>query len=212
MPAHVLANPPILTAPTMTSALADPGWAALSVALTDEVPLIADRDDLIVRIAPGAGMGAPACFLPTSAVIEVDGTHLRPVDPTTATPHLVTDRVRYAATWGLLVHECAHARHSGWDAPPATPAAVRAAAELLEESRIEHAQIRRRPDDQHWLRCSATQLLLADCRALDPARAAHLTDHDAAHTAACSWHGPTRASSPRPRPRRRTAPSSPSSA
>ena len=55
---------------------------------------------------------------------------------------------------------------------------------MLEESRIEYAQIRRRPDDRYWLRCSATQLLLADCRALDPTRAGQLTDRDAAQTAA----------------------------
>lgn len=183
MPAHVITTPP--TIPTTNGAPAiDPGWSTLSMALTDEAPLLADRDDLIVRIAPGAGHGAPACFLPATAVIEVDGTHLGHVDPATATPHLSTDRARYGTAWGLLVHECAHARHSLWEAPAGTPSAVRAAAELLEESRIERAQIRRRPGDRHWLRASASKLILADSRALDPARASAMTDRDAAHTAA----------------------------
>jgi hypothetical protein len=137
-------------------------WAALSVAMTDEAPMIADRDDLLVRIEPGAGHGAPACFLPAHARVEVDGAHLE-IDPATARPwEGPGDRTRYGTAWGLLTHECAHARHSTWHAPPDTPAVVRAAAELLEEARIEAAQLRRRADDRHWLRASSTRLILTD--------------------------------------------------
>lgn len=64
-----------------------PGWEKLSTAMTAEVPVLARRDDLLVTIAPGAGQGAPAWFLPARAVIEVDGTHLGAVDPATARPH-----------------------------------------------------------------------------------------------------------------------------
>lgn len=74
MSAHLISDP--ATAPT--TATADPaterGWHAASAALTDEVPIIADREDLLVTIAPGAGHGAPACYLPPHATIEVDGT------------------------------------------------------------------------------------------------------------------------------------------
>lgn len=166
-------------------------WLALSAAMTDAVPDIADREDLIVTIAPGAGHGSPACFLPHHATVEVDGTHLG-IDPTTAHPHDPRDRARYPAAWGLLVHEAAHARHTTWTQPATTPPdstppdstlpdstlpastppdstlppaaapAVMDAAMLLEETRIEAAQIRRRPDDRHWLRASATGLILAD--------------------------------------------------
>ena len=55
---------------------------------------------------------------------------------------------------------------------------------LLEEPRMEAAHIRRRPDDRHWLRASATNLILADTDATDPARAPKMTTADAAHTAA----------------------------
>lgn len=163
---------------------AAPGWLALSGALTREVPVIADRDDLIVSIAPGAGHGAPACFLPHQATIEVDGTHLGSVDPGTAEPHVTSDRDRYKTAWGLLTHECAHAQHSQWETPDDTPPAIADAAELLEESRIEAAQIRRRPDDRHWLRASATNLILNDTRANDPTNAPQMTVHDAARAAA----------------------------
>ena len=61
------------------------GWEALSEALTDEAPVLAERDDLTVAIVPGAGQGSPACLLPALARIEIDGTHLG-VDPATAHP------------------------------------------------------------------------------------------------------------------------------
>jgi hypothetical protein len=183
MTAHLIAEtttPVTIPDPATTA----PGWLALSAALTDEVPVIADREDLLVTVAPGAGHGAPACFLPAHATIEVDGTHLGSVDPATAAPHNISDRARYATAWGLLTHECAHAAHTSWQPPPGAPSGALAAALLLEESRIEAAQIRRRPDDRHWLRASATNLILADTHADDPAHAPRMTTHDAAHTAA----------------------------
>lgn len=181
MSAHLITDP---AAPAPAIFPAAPGWLTLSAAMTSEVPLIADRDDVMVTIAPGAGHGAPACFLPACATIEVDGTHLGTVDPATATPHKISDRARYATAWGLLTHECAHAQHTTWEPPPGAPPGAVAAALLLEEPRIEAAQIRRRPDDRHWLRASATNIILADTRADDPAHAPKMTPPHAAHAAA----------------------------
>ncbi|MDX3663683.1 hypothetical protein PV646_40920 [Streptomyces sp. ID05-26A] len=180
MTTHLVADPDA----TGTAGLPDhPDWLALSAALADEVDMIADREDLLVTIAPGAGGGAPACFYPARALIEVDGEHLG-VDPATVDPADLSDRARYATTWGLLTHECGHAKHSVWEPPDGTPPAVLEAAMLLEEPRMEAAQVRRRPDDRHWLRASATNLILADTDATDPARAPQMTTADAARTAA----------------------------
>ena len=165
-PAALAAPAPAHAAPAVTDAVVSAapvgsGWERLSAALTDLAPMVAGREDLTVVIAPGAGQGAPACLLPAQARIEIDGTHLA-VDPDTADPAHVADRYRYPTAWGLLVHECAHGRHTRWEpGAAAAPAAVRAAL-LLEESRIEAAQTRRRPDDRHWLRAAATDLILAD--------------------------------------------------
>jgi hypothetical protein len=60
-------------------------WLAFSPAMTAQVPAIAGRADLTVTVAPGVGRGAPACFIPATAEIEVNGDHLG-VDPATANP------------------------------------------------------------------------------------------------------------------------------
>lgn len=164
---------------------APPGWLAMSAAFGDEVPAIADRDDLVVTVAPGAGHGAPACFFPDLATIEVDGIHLAPgVDPATVAPHRIGDRKRYRTLWGLLTHECGHAAHSRWRAPEDAPPGAVAAADLLEESRMEAQQLRRRPADRYWLRGSATHLILADTDAKDPAKALTMSKPSAARAAA----------------------------
>ena len=148
-------------------------WLAFSAALTAQVPPIAGRDDLTVTCTPRAGHGAPACFLPKYAHIEVDGTHLG-VDPATADPANLADRERYPALWGATVHECAHAAHSRWRAPKGTNAAWSAAATALEESRIEARQVTRRPGDRAWLRACTCQIVIGDftAAAAPPASAA----------------------------------------
>ncbi len=162
-----------------------PAWLTLSAAFGDEVPAIADRDDLVVTVAPGAGHGAPACFFPDLATIEVDGVHLSAgVDPATVEPHRVGDRKRYGTLWGLLTHECGHAAHSRWRAPDDAPPGAIAAADLLEESRMEAQQLRRRPADRYWLRASTINLILADTATTDPATALTMTKPSAARAAA----------------------------
>jgi len=155
MTARSAAAPAALPAPPKGA------WLKLSAALAGQVPDIAGRPDLIVTCAPGAGHGAPACFFPALALIEVDGTHLG-VDPATADPASPADRERYRATWGALIHECAHAAHTRWTPPPAAAAAWAEAARMLEESRIEAAQTTRRPADRRWIRAAITQLVVGD--------------------------------------------------
>jgi hypothetical protein len=148
-------------------------WLAFSAKMTAEVAPVAGRPDLTVTVAPGAGRGAPACFLPASAEIEVNGACL-PVDPATADPASPADRERYPALWGATVHECAHAAHSRWHAPQGTNAAWLSAATALEESRIEARQVARRPADRAWLRACTCQIVIGDfaAAAAPPASAA----------------------------------------
>ncbi|MFD6463759.1 hypothetical protein ACFWFG_37875, partial [Streptomyces roseolus] len=167
--------------PAIPPALTD--WLDLSRAMTAEAPAIADRDDLIVVIAPGAASGNLAMFLPLRGVIAIEGANLG-IDPGTARPWRYADRQRYAPTWGALTHECAHAAHTRWTPPPGTGPEIAHAALLMEESRIEAAQVRRRPEDRHWLRASTRQLVFAETGGeLATARLAP-TRYAAAHTAA----------------------------
>jgi hypothetical protein len=136
-------------------------WLKLSAALTECVADIAERRDLLVRCAPGAGRGAPGCFVPALASIELDGNHLG-VDPRTCDPTRASDRDRYPALWGVLVHEAAHADHTRWKVPDGSSDAAATAAVLLEESRIEAAHLGRRPGDRHWVRNAIRSLVLAD--------------------------------------------------
>ncbi|MDL4812756.1 vWA domain-containing protein [Actinomadura opuntiae] len=156
-------------------------WLKLSAALTDAVADIADRDDLTVTIVPGAGRGAPGCFVFAVADIELNGEFLK-VDAATCDPMRTGDRNRYPALWGVLTHEAAHAHHSRWThgAAGATGAHVEAAI-LLEESRIEAGQLRRRPADRRWLRSCATEIVMHGFTANGDQT---LTDWQAAHAAA----------------------------
>ncbi|MBA9005884.1 vWA domain-containing protein [Thermomonospora cellulosilytica] len=152
-------------------------WLRLSAAMAEMVVDLADRDDLAVVCAPNAGRGAPGCFLPNLAQIEIDGTHLGSVDVNTCNPLRSGDISRYPALWGVLAHEAAHARHTRWDPPQGVDGAQVEAAILLEEPRIEGRQLTRRPVDQRWLRSSAGKIVLDDfdpSQQMDAWQAAHL--------------------------------------
>jgi hypothetical protein len=150
---HSPAAPPGLATPTGA-------WRKLSAAMTAEIPAIAGRP-VPVACAPGAGLGHPACYLPTIPVIEVDGDLLG-VSPATASPVSPADRERYPVLWGALTHEGGHAAHSKVCPPPAEKANWCQAAHLLEESRMEAAQVARRPGDRRWLRATVSKLILGD--------------------------------------------------
>ncbi|WP_428831375.1 hypothetical protein, partial [Actinomadura chokoriensis] len=123
-PAAPSGTGPATTAPTTPAPVPAPApvsglggaWLRLSAAFTDAVTDLTDREDLTVQCAPGLGRGAPGCFVPSLATIELDGTHLRQ-DPATCDPSWPADRDRYPALWGVLTHEAAHATHTRWAVP-----------------------------------------------------------------------------------------------
>jgi VWA domain-containing protein len=154
---HLITTPE----PAPTAATSAP-WLRLSAAFTAHAEELSGRDDLTVTCAPGVGRGAPGCYVPALACIELDGTHLGH-PPASCDPTRPSDRDRYPALWGVFVHESAHAAHSRWNAPgEGSPAAYLQAALLLEESRIEAAHLRRRPADRHWLRACTRELVIGD--------------------------------------------------
>jgi hypothetical protein len=134
----------------------------VSAELTEAIVPVADRDDLIVSAVAATVSGAKANFIMPSSTVEVDRSVFGAVDPATLRPARPNDRYRYPAAFGALVHEAAHAAHSTWtpaDVARRASASVIDAAALLDEARIEAAQVRRRPDDRLWLRAAVTTLV-----------------------------------------------------
>ncbi|WP_018640245.1 VWA domain-containing protein [Parafrankia elaeagni] len=150
------------TDPTIPAADPEGEWLRISAAMTRDIASIAGREDLVVTCAPGAGRGAPGVHIGALGVIEIDATNFPAgMDPTTV-EGTAWDAKRYPALWGVLTHEGAHAAHTRWRtvAEANTPAGQ--AAALLEESRIEAAQIGRRPGDRRWLRAASTTIILPE--------------------------------------------------
>ena len=117
---------------------AEAAWLKVSADLTDVVPELCYRDDLIVKAVAGTSAGAPAMFTPATATVQIDRALFGDVDPESIRPFLPTDYYRYPSAWGGLVHEAAHAEHSSWTPADVVghPSNAVAAAVLLEESRI----------------------------------------------------------------------------
>lgn len=145
----------------------DPDWQQWSQAWTRHTPVLTGRGDLSVVVAPGAGGGAPACFYPDHARIEVDAQHIG--TPDVADPRRAGHKRVVPAAYGLLVHEAAHATHSRWRTPAGTPPVVASVADMLEESRAEQRQRTRRRYDRRWLRAAVTSLISVDDAPLDDA-------------------------------------------
>ncbi|GAA1918940.1 VWA domain-containing protein [Streptantibioticus ferralitis] len=148
-------------------------WLRISAALTERLPDLAGRGDVIVTCeADGTLSGAPAAFFPDLATIEIDTTVFAPHHPATLDPNRPGDEERYPAAWGALVHEAAHAAHSTWTTPPTLRGtAVDTAAQLLEESRAERAHLARRPADRRFLRATVGTLVMPDFTDQAPADA-----------------------------------------
>ncbi|MFC9529077.1 hypothetical protein ACFT38_00770 [Streptomyces sp. NPDC056975] len=184
-PTHVHHHPPTLTETEEALArweddggpLHDPAprpevieWMRISAELTERLPELAGREDILVTCAPGTLSGAPAAFFPHSANLEIDAALFAPHRPRTLHPQRAGDEERYPVAWGALIHEAAHAAHSRWLAPTVPRGtAQRAAAEMLEESRAEAAHLARRPDDRRFLRATVHTVVMAEVMAQAPA-------------------------------------------
>jgi hypothetical protein len=162
-----------------TNKMANPAgaWLRLSAGLTRLTENLSngERRDITVSIAPDAGWGSPAAFLPPAAGIEIDAKYWpEDFDIKDAFPYDHRDWQNYPAIMGLLAHEVAHTQHSDW-AYELKKAHINrkhllsegeqhalGAAELLEESRIEELHLGERPQDTPWVQASATTIALAD--------------------------------------------------
>lgn len=161
------------TETTPAPAWADPtheAWLGLSARFGRFVGTVADRTDLIARVAPDEHEGRPiACFVPKLAEVHFTANKIwdRDVDPETVDPNDALDRARHPQMVGAACHEAAHAAHTRLAIPKGTDRATAHWAVLLEEPRIEATLVARRPTDRVWLRAAAIQLCADGALALD---------------------------------------------
>lgn len=164
-------------------------WLPFTAEMGALVNEIAGRRDIVAFTSEHAGEGAPACFKPNIAEMELNLTKAfgPGVDPTIIGSLNDRDtRELHPHVLGLIAHEASHARHSLWDFDELTAAAERdpriaGLAENLEESRIEYLLISRKPAWREYVRAAVSRLILSDLDAdlnaddgITPIRAARI--------------------------------------
>jgi len=143
-------------------------WLPLGRQVGELANLWSGRYDLVGYVGENAGHGAPACYNPALAEIEVDvarafGKGVR--------PEMIGDlsqrknQYEFPRAIGALYHEAFHATFSEWSMEKASEALDKEEYEaltLLEEGRIEYQGILAKPRARTFLRASALDLVVAD--------------------------------------------------
>lgn len=143
-------------------------WLPLGRQLGELANEWSGRTDLLAYVGKNAGGGAPACYNPVLAEIEVN---LDVAFGKGVTPEMIGDlsqrseQYEYPRAIGALYHEAFHAEFSHWSMPAARdslkPEEYRALT-LLEESRIEYHGSQAKPRSLPFLRACAIDIVLAD--------------------------------------------------
>ena len=145
-------------------------WLGVGYEITQLVNAWSDRTDLVALLGTEAGKGAPACFLPALAEIEVN---TKEAFGEITTPSMIDDLTKrknqyeFGKAVGAIRHEAYHAKFSAWDIPLAGKTLKQDEFEalmLLEEGRIEAWGISTHPDAKVFLRASAMGLIIDEAK------------------------------------------------
>jgi hypothetical protein len=145
-------------------------WLGIGYEITQLVNAWSDRTDLVALLGTEAGQGAPACFLPALAEVEVN---TKVAFGEITTPSMIDDLTKrknqyeFAQAVGAIRHEAYHAKFSAWDIPLAGKTLKQDEFEalmLLEEGRIEAWGIKTHPDAKVFLRASAMGLIIDEAK------------------------------------------------
>lgn len=129
-----------------------------------------ERHDLVGYVGTNAGHGAPACYNPELAEIEVD-TQI--AFGKMVTPEMVgdltqrTQQYEFPKATGAIMHEAFHAKFSQWSLPEAQKALKKdefMALMWLEESRIEAQGLAQMPSARPFLRACAIDIVINDAK------------------------------------------------
>jgi hypothetical protein len=129
---------------------------------------LSGRSDVLVYCASGAGEGAPACFKPTIAEMEIDVDQCfgEGANPSLIMPlNVRRNQFDWPVAMGAITHEAAHAEWSRWsleDHAKHPDWAEREVVTLFEESRIEGLAARKHPGNVTFLRACALKLVIGD--------------------------------------------------
>jgi hypothetical protein len=154
---------------TASSLPADPAWLKVGAEVGALANSLAGRGDIAVRIGADTSSGAPACFAPLTAEMELSASYaFGNVDPKRVGN--ITERAvqfEYPQATGLTFHEALHARFSTWDLPAAAAALTEPemqALVLLEEGRIESLGLKLYPDNACFLRAVVLGIVMSDLK------------------------------------------------
>jgi hypothetical protein len=130
----------------------------------------AGRSDIVACIGEGKGEGAPACFLPALAEVQVNTDEAFGVG---VLPNQIDDLTKrknqyeFPKAIGAIMHEAFHAKFSKWDIPLAGKTLKQDEFEalmLLEEGRIEALGIKENKRAKMFLRASAMGLIIDEAK------------------------------------------------
>lgn len=143
-------------------------WLPLGRQVGELANLWSGRYDLVGYVGENAGHGAPACYNPALAEIEVDVVRAFGKG---VTPEMIGDlherkaQYEFPRAIGALYHEAFHACFSEWSMEKAHETLKKDeydALVLLEETRIEYQGLLAKPRSKDFLRASAMELVVAD--------------------------------------------------
>jgi hypothetical protein len=145
----------------------DDDWYGVAKQVGEFTNKRAARTDIVSVVSTTAGMGAPACFIPSLAEMHINTSVVNMGDPEKVD---LTDRLwllEHAPAVGACTHEAAHARHTHWDPRELMEVygATRKMIDVittLEEPRIEAQAIRLHPESRPYLRGCAMEIVGRD--------------------------------------------------
>jgi hypothetical protein len=146
----------------------DYAWLGVNASVGKLVNQWSLRQDLVVALTERTSIGAPACFNPALAEIEVSiqkafGQDITPGDVGEMTQRKT--QLKHAVASGAIFHEALHARVSRWSLEQAakdlTPRELRF-IHALEESRIEYWGCQFLPKNRPLLRACAIEIVMAE--------------------------------------------------
>lgn len=146
-----------------------PNWLKFGADMGELANDMSRRGDIVVHASPAAGHGAPACWVPATAEMDIN---IDVVFGEGYNPELISDlRIRknqfdYPVLMGALSHEIMHSIHSSLDLlkdlQAEKDASVRTLATAMEETRIEARGIKLFPKNKSFFRACALKLVMGD--------------------------------------------------